>query len=406
MYANYQNVSSKIKIPQWCVHSYYTLCPYAPDGSGRLLFSGCDPDTGRGKVYIADEDGNVLDSFGENTVSSSFYHTGFWQSWSPDARYVYYQSGTNTNPLIIRHELATGTETCMPGDMEGAPPFGEPITSGFMGMLYAAGYGDGTYSPEKAPFPFQARDKHGLFRFDVEHKKADLVLSVAEVIENHPDRDRLLKADRDIKKIYGSQDGLTLMCYCLRWSSDGERCLFYFGNHTVANIRKEPKIAYVCTAKKDMTDIHIAVNLSFGRNGVHWSMHPDGVRLIGYGPKIGEPHRHVLSMVNYDGSDYRNISSHNSGGHPSVCPADYNLIVTDEKNPSTGRVVFLDAASGKEVDAYEFSYKNKEPLSMGRNKHIVCHHPVFNRDGTKVLCNILPGKYSELVEINIKGIER
>ena len=403
---NYVNVYSKIKIPQWCVHSYYTQCPYAPDGSGRLLFSGCDPDSGTGRVYIANKDGRILKSFGENAVSSSFYHTGFWQSWSPDARYIYYQSGTNTNPLIVKHEIDTGKEYRMFGDMEGAPPYGEPIISGFMGMLYAAGYGNGIYTPDKAPFPFQARDKHGLFRFDVEKQSAELILSVAEVIENHPDRDKILKADQAIKKLYGSQSGLTLMCYCLRWAQNGERCLFYFGNHNVSKIRKEPKIAYVCTAKKDLSDIHIAVDLSFGRNGVHWGMHPDGNRLIGYGPKLDEPDKQVLSIVNYDGSDYTNISQHNSGGHPSVCPADYNLIVTDEKNLHTGRVVFIDATTGKEVDAYDFPYRNKTPLPVGRNQHYVCHHPVFNQDGTKVLCNILDGKYSELVEIDVRGVKR
>lgn len=29
--------------------------------------------------------------------------------------------------------------------MEGGPPFGNPITSGYLGMLYAVGYADGHY---------------------------------------------------------------------------------------------------------------------------------------------------------------------------------------------------------------------------------------------------------------------
>ena len=49
----YPNTRVKIDVDKWCLHSYYSLCPYAPDNSGRLLFSGCDPDTGVGKVYIA-----------------------------------------------------------------------------------------------------------------------------------------------------------------------------------------------------------------------------------------------------------------------------------------------------------------------------------------------------------------
>lgn len=397
------NTCVKVAMDKWCLHSYYTLCPYAPDGSGRLLFAGCDLETGKGKVYISDKDGNIIDSFGENGTSPSFFHTGYWQTWGPDGKSVYYQSGTNTNPLIVKRDLATGKERIMQGDMEGAPPFGEPITSGFMGMLYAAGYGDGIYAPEKAPIPFQQRHKHGLFRFRPETGASELALSVEEVLEAHPHRDKLLKEDRRIKTLYGEQDGLTLMCYCLRWAPDGERCLFYFGNHTVRNVREEPGISYVLTADKNLKDIHIAVDLSFGRKGVHWSMHPDGKQLIGYGPRTDDPAKCALTLVNYDGSNYRNISDHASGGHPSVCPTDYHLIVTDETSTKIGRVVFIDAVTGKEVDAYSFPRENIENIPFGRSQHRICHHPVFNQDGTKVLCNTLPGKYTQLIEIDVKG---
>ena len=81
----------------------------------------------------------------------------------------------------------------MKGDMEGTPPFGEPIT--FMGMLYAAGYGDGVYSPENASIPFQARDKHGLFRFWPESSRSELVLSVEEVLQRHPYRTKLMQPE-------------------------------------------------------------------------------------------------------------------------------------------------------------------------------------------------------------------
>lgn len=390
----------KVRLDRWCVHSYYSLCPYAPDGSKRLLFAGCDLETGKGRVYIADEEGKVLDAFGENGTSPSFFHTGYWQTWSPDGKQVYYQGGTNTHPKIVCRTLETGEESVMDGDMEGAPPFGEPITSGLMGMLYAAGYGDGHYAPEKAPVPFQARDQHGLFRFSPRTGERSLALSVAEVLERHPDRDRLLRADRDVKRLYGEQDGLTLMCYCLRWAPDGSRFLFYFGNHTVSSVREEPHIGYVFTADKDLKELHMAVDLSFGRRGVHWSMHPDGVRLIGYGPRADDPARHALSLVNYDGSGFHTISAHDSGGHPSICPADYNLAVTDEP----GRVVFIDVRTGQEVDAYSVPWKNVEQVPFGRSRYRVCHHPVFNRDGTKVLCNTLPGKNAQLVEIDVKGL--
>ena len=34
---------------RWVVHSYYSMNPYAPDGSGRLLCAGCDLETGLGE---------------------------------------------------------------------------------------------------------------------------------------------------------------------------------------------------------------------------------------------------------------------------------------------------------------------------------------------------------------------
>ncbi|WP_214628490.1 hypothetical protein [Paenibacillus agaridevorans] len=70
----------------------------------------------------------------------------------------------------------------MEGDMEGAPPFGEPILSGLLGMLYAVGYGDGFFRPEEAPVPFMQRERHGLFRHSPDRGESDLVLSTADIL--------------------------------------------------------------------------------------------------------------------------------------------------------------------------------------------------------------------------------
>ncbi len=385
---------------RWCVHSYYTLCPYAPDDSGRLLLAGVDLKTNQGEVIMMSAQGEVLDTFGEHTVNTGFFHTGFWQTWSPDASYVYYQSGTLAEPQITRRELATKSEITVPGDMEGAPPFGEPIVSGLMGMLYAAGYGDGKYTPETAPMPFQQREDHGLFGFSFSPPSQRLLLSVAEVLDRHPDRDRLLREDRLIKSRLGTKDGLTLMTYCVRWSPSGDRLLFYFGNHCVVQEREEPRLAYVFTATRDLQEIHLALDLSFGRRGVHWGWHPDGEHLIGYGPDPQAPGQICLAQVRYDGSDYRKISSHCSGGHPSISPADYNLLVTDTGG-QPGSVDFIDRRKDTIVKSYHLPrvYGEREPF--GRNPYRVCHHPVFSGDGRKVLVNTLPHRHGVLQEIEV-----
>jgi hypothetical protein len=134
------------------------------------------------------------------------------------------------------------------------------------------------------------------------------------------------------------------MTYCVRWSPDGSRFLFYFGNHTVANKvdgRNEPRVGYVFTADRNCGDLHLAMDLSFGRSGVHWSWQADNEHLVGYGPDPADPGRRCLAEVKYDGTGYRKINDHNSGGHPSVCPSDFDVVVTDENSGDGGAVLFF-----------------------------------------------------------------
>ena len=126
---------------RWIIHSYYTLNPYAPDGSGRILCAGCDLSQQTGEVFVLDRNGKVLDRFGKQSVSAAFFHTGFWQSWGPDGKTVYYQSsnGDPVHPRVTVRELESGHETDIEADCEGTPPYGEPFLYGLSGMYYAAG---------------------------------------------------------------------------------------------------------------------------------------------------------------------------------------------------------------------------------------------------------------------------
>lgn len=386
---------------RWCVHSYYTVSPYAPDGSGRLLLAGGDLDNRTGEVLVVSPEGNVLDRFGHTALHSGFYHTGLWQTWSPDSRYVYYQSGSLNRPFIIRRDLHTGEERRMEGDMEGAPPFGEPIVSGLMGMLYAAGYGYDKYQPELAPIPFQQRELHGLFQYSFESDyQQSLALSVAEILERHPDRDRLLQSDIEMKLKMGVAEGLTLMSYCIRWNADGSRFLFYFGNHCVFKSRGEPKLAYVFTADKELKELHLAVDLSFGKPGVHWSWHPDGEHLVGYGPDPEDMTKMCLARVRYDGTGYSRMSKHCSGGHPSISPVDYNLLVTDSGG-MPGEVLFIDTRTDQVIRSLFLPRVFGETEPGGRNEFRVCHHPVFSRDGSKLVVNTLPDRLAVVCEIDV-----
>lgn len=385
---------------RWCVHSYYTLCPYAPDGSGRLLLAGADLNTRRGKVYILDPEGRVEDEFGENGTESNFFHTGYWQTWSPDCRYVYYQSGSLSRPRISRRELASGRELVIDGDCEGAPPHGEPVASGLLGMLYAAGYGYGVYKPSIAPVPFEDRDRHGVFEYTFDPPAERLRLSVNQMLECHPDRAELLAEDRRLARFNGTPSGLTLMCYCVRWNRDGSRMLIHFGNHCVVKDRKEPKVMSIFTCKRDFSDLHLALDLRNG--GVHWSWHPDGEHLIGYSRLPGKDENWCLSIVRYDGSGWQQLCDAQGGGHPTICPADYRIAVTDTAGAT---VDFWDTAENKIIDSRFFpALAAGAPPSQGlRNETRVCHHPVFSRDGSRIIFNAFEegGRLSRLVEAEL-----
>ncbi len=386
---------------RWCIHAYYTLSPWAPDSSGRLLAAGADLDRGDGEVLVLDANGRVVDRFGENPVLPSFWHTGFWQSWSPDARFVYYQSGTIEHPRTVRRERATGREVVVEADIEGMPPDGEPGLSCAHGMLYAAGYGDGRYRPEASPFPFEARDCHGIFEVSFDPPRARLALSTAEILERHPSRDRILAAERDRRR--GGGDGLTLMTYAVRWSPRGGRFLFYFGNHCVVKERGEPRLSYVFTADRTLKDIRLAVDLSFGRRGVHWSWQPDGERLIGYGPRPDGAPGTCLAEVRYDGSEYRLLSAAGGGGHPSRSPTDPHLVVTDGYGPAPGEIAFIDTRRDRVIARHSLPRVLGAREEPGRHPRRVCHHPVFRPDGRTVLVNLLPGREACLCEIPAPG---
>lgn len=380
---------------RWCLHGYYTLSPFCPDGSGRVLAASANLAANTGAVVIFDGEGRVLDRFGEAPVESAFYHTGRWQTWSPDGREVRFQGGTLKNPQICYHHLETGITESYPGDMEGAPPDGGPILTGLMGMLYAAGYGGTGYRPEEAPAPFQARDRHGVFEFDRE--RSALRLSVAEILERHPDRDALHIMDNAVRERLGPGEGLTLMAYCVRWSRDGSKLLFYFGNHCTDSRRGEPRISYILTSDRKLTDFHVAVNLS-ERSGGHWSWQPDGEHLIGYAPPApGEPP--FICEVGAHGGPLRLCVPHCGGGHPSVSPSDPDLVVTDEPTPQGGRVLFFRRGQDNPVREVALKKFHGESEDSARNPHRVCHHPVFHPDGSRVLFNFLDGPYSRLGEI-------
>ena len=386
---------------KWCLHSYYTLSPFAPDGSGRILIAAADLDKMTGTVMVISDNGKVLNTLQSKPISESFWHTGFWQSWSNCGQFVYYQSGTLNCPLTVRHELSSGQTVVLEGDLEGMCPVGETGYSCYHGMLYAAGYGDGKWKPEMAPVPFLSREKHGIFKLNFEKRLNQLELSVAQLMDIHPKRDRLHFEEKKLQERLGAHDGLTLMCYCVRWNPQGTRLLFYFGNHCVARSRNEPRIAYVFTADKNLDNLTLVLDLSFDKTGVHWGWQPCGDKLIGYGPRSDGAEGVHLAEVSYDGTGYTKISDHGSGGHPNVSPSNSDLIITDEGGERNGNIVFISKSKGIVIHREPMPKFLGDSEPDGRNPMRVCHHPVFNGNGDTILCNSLPLKNAAVVLLKL-----
>ncbi len=381
----------------WLIHSYYTLCPWAPDGSGRLLVAGVDLESEEAEVLVLAPDGSASHRFGRHKVQAPFYHTGFWQTWSPDSRYVYFQKGSVKKPLIARYCLETGKELTLPGDFEGAPPKGEPIIGALMGMLYCARGTEEGLSRKESPVPFQARDRHGLFTYTFEPESSRLFLSVQQVLDEHPHRDRILKMDAEMKARLGKADGLSLMLYCVRWNAQGTRMLFYFGNHNafMDESRGEPKVSHLFTAKPDLSEMHLAVDLTPPRQGLHWSWHPDGEHLIGYGSDPENKKQLCLAQARYDGSGYRKMATHATGGHPSICPTDWNLLVTDTyEHP--GKIQWIDLERDEIVREEIVMHGFGAEIPAGRSPQKIDTHPVWSHEGKRVLVNSLEGRFAEL----------
>ena len=383
----------------WGLLSYYTVCPEAPDGSGKVLWAGADTKKGEASVYITSPEGETK-QFGHVRTDSTFWHTGLWQSWSCDMKYVYYQSGESyEKPSVTRHDLATDAEVTLEGaDMEGAPTGNAPVTSGLLGMLYAAGYANGHFLPERAPVPFAQRDRHGLFTHDFERGESRLALSV-EAIGDMIGDPRLDRWDREQKEKTG--DLTTLMAYCLRWSPDGKKCLFHFGNHCVDRSRGEPKIMYILTADADLSHVRVALDLCGEKTGVHWSFEPNGEKLIGYGWNPDAPKERCLMEVNADGTDYHVLAPYEcGGGHPSMHPEKPYLLLTDRPNGTPSETVIYDSRTGEKVWQLH-TPENEGNVIPGRNPSHVDNHPVFSRDGKSVFLNRMRDGNAELVRIGL-----
>ena len=372
---------------QWTISSYYTLSPMAPDGSGRITLAACDLKTRICSVFILDKNGNITDNFGHRQSESMFFHTGCWESWSPDCRYIYYQSGTLTQPSVSRYDIEKKTSQTISGvDLEGAPSFGEPILGGLPGMLYGAGYGYNVYNPSLCPIPFEERDKHGIFEFSFDGSTPKLAYSVNDFLSFHPMRDELLKLDSELKNKYNRVCGLSLMAYCVRFSPNGKHFLVYFGNHCVVPERNEPRVSHVFYGHTGSKELHFALDVS--GKGCHWSVQDNG-QLIGFTRTDEDTRMHIYIFDPESKKLTRIATPEFGGGHPSLSPTNPKLCVNDEQGSASVRLWNTDKQEFVDSIKLRCWADGYTPERVVRNENRCCHHPRFTPDGKYVLSNFI-----------------
>jgi hypothetical protein len=83
---------------------------------------------------------------------------------------------------------------------------------------------------------------------------------------------------------------------------------------------------------------------------------------------------------------------------------DRDVIVTDEITDTGGAVVFFSRKTGLEIGRVNLPKFIGDSEPEGRNTLRVCHHPVFDHTGERVLCNSLPGRDAVLAEIDVKQV--
>lgn len=372
---------------QWTISSYYTLNPLAPDNSGRITLAACDLKTKICSVFVLDADGNILDNFGHRPAESMFYHTGSWESWSPDCRYIYYQSGSLAAPSVSRYDLVTGENKTITGvDLEGAPSFGEPIMGGLPGMLYGAGYGYGVYNPALCPVPFEERDKHGIFEFSFDGSAPKLRYSINDFLDFHPKRDELLAVDRELREKYNRVCGLTLMAYCVRFSPNGKHFIIYFGNHCVVSERNEPRVSHLFYGKTGSDELKFVLDMS-GR-GVHWSVQDNG-KLVGFYRPDSEEKQAIYQLDPISGELELVAAPENAGGHPTLSPVNPDLCINDEN--SNRRLILWNSKNHSPIAEIDLQCRvpGYVPKGAVRDENRCCHHPRFTPDGKYILSNFI-----------------
>jgi len=337
-----------------CVHGYYTMSPLSADGTKITYFEFDDPhpDRGSGKaitgrVIAANADGSdpltVMDGVNGSVCQGSM------QQWLGPTRRI---GWTDRDGYWIVRDSESGEEWRGDGFGREFSPEGTDLFIQTPEQIHLLAEAEGR---SLAPEEVAAR----IIDFQSQEEKARI--SVADVLEVHPEADEARKQHMCFKQ--------TL------FSPDGKRISFNFSNAWYTRHGKqEPWRHEKLIANRDGTDI-----LCLGQGASHPGWHPSGDYYSAIAPDEDGVSRFMLYPV--DGSTPKALGADwLAGGHPSFQPGEARYLAVDYPKPAQGHVLL------RLYDLVELTYEDLlvadyTDYSNDSGTHF---HPAWSPDGKSI----------------------
>ena len=340
------------------IQPYYDIYPWSPDGS-KIVFSSA-PDEGmtrsgkmmvspHGNVYTMDAvTGEIEWIAGEMSFNS---HTGCFPYWTPDGKYIICGPSLRGEPrklVVIDYATREREE--------------------YIGIHPRQMNRQGT--------KILCECDYGIDMFDFATREVKHLPSYEEIISKVPEYD----------KSYA-----TIPTACnLKWNIDGTKFLFRF------SFAPGEYMKSLFVANADGTGLRRIEQATAKFHHPNWIPGTDTI-LFGDREESGAPHHY---MVDFDGSNYKMVSSLQLHGHPHVS-YDHKYTITDNYAGGAG------GPYGKSILKYEFATDTVEVLASfdvaalpGENSH-----PIWRRDNAQILYNSSHTGRSQLYIIPLDGAD-
>ena len=345
------------------VHGYYDIPPWSPT-TGQIAFSRISKHGDVAAVCVMEEDGSDLRRLAESRAFSA--NDGAMTQWSYDGARIYYKDRRDGQQLICWVDPRDGRTGSMPGSLRMLSPRA-PINA------YHSG-GAGSVMTDRDMLD---HDNLGVFLQDLETGESKLVASIAQCIALNPRRDEI--------------DGWHVFTKHTKWSPDGERILFVFTNEG-RNLKyiENPRVKDIYTVNADGSGLRYVSSFY-----AHPIWHPNSRDILTNSFWQDETFQSFV-LIDSETAEWRQASrAMIAWGHPSYSPDGTKMVVDFVPRPEGAATLELIDISTGEIETLV-------QTRVRDHSHTGTHlHPVWSRDGTKVLYASDAGGVAQLCTVGV-----